>query len=210
MNLTNPSADETNLTNNGIGDIKVFTRYSLKSPKKGNSYFAIVDLGLSLPTGDTDKEFLIDTKKGKIKKIPTGMQLGDGSVDPMIQFAITKLLSNSRLDLSTRYTANQEGDNDYKKGDEFNYNLAYSYAVNKIMDLQVEINGIYSSKNKNYGIENENSGGNIIYITPGIHFKLNKRLIISGGVQLPVYRDLNGSQLSNDYKIVTKLAYRWN
>ncbi|MBN2838090.1 MAG: transporter [Fusobacteriaceae bacterium] len=208
MHLTKTGASETTLENTGLGDIKVFMGYNLKSQNKGDKFSALLEFGANLPTGETDKEFSIKTKKGIItSKYPLGMQSGDGSLDAILQLTLSKVINKSRVDLSTAYTLNNEGDNNLENGDELSVDLAYVSALNEKISLIGEINGKYSNKNKVSGIEEENSGGTLIYITPGIHFKANNKFNVSGGIQVPVYKDLNGQQLISDYRLITKLVY---
>jgi len=43
-------------------------------------------------------------------------------------------------------------------------------------------------------------------LTPGVHFKINKAMHLGLCTPIAVYRDLNGQQLCEDYRVVAKLA----
>ncbi len=208
MNLTNTGVQETSLDNFGIGDAKLFLGYSLKSPQKGDSYGLTAEIGASIPTGDSDKNFKIYTAKGaSISKEPLGMQLGDGSFDPIVQLSYTKLFPTSRIDVSSNYIFNTEGDNNYKSGNESTINVAYVKKTPYNLSLQVEMNAQFIDKSEKSGIKDDNTGGSIIYVMPGIHTNLNSKFSLSGGIQVPIYKDLNGTQLTNDCRVITRVAY---
>ena len=46
----------------------------------------------------------------------------------------------------------------------------------------------------------------MVYLTPGLHIKFYKGMHFGASISLPVYRNLNGTQLSEDYSVLTKLA----
>lgn len=207
MHLTKSGASETTLESSGIGDIKAFIGYNLKSQNKRDKYSALIELGFSLPTGETDKLFSINTKKGVNNSTsPLGLQLGDGSLDTIAQLTLSKTINKSRIDFSTSYTFNTEGDNNLENGDEISLDFAYVNRTTPKIALQAELNGQYSYKNKVNGIEEE-SGGTIVYATPGINVKVTDKLNLISGIQIPIYKNLNGEQLISDYKIVSKIVY---
>ncbi|WED23920.1 transporter [Vibrio sp. JC009] len=187
--------------NSGLGDIRVLSRYQITSPAFGDSFFSTVGIGVELPTGSTDKSNLSD-----------GLQNGDGSTDPIIEVGITKPLPNSRIDFSAMYVFNQEGDNNYEKGDQLTYNLGYSYLLHpKFMPI-IELNGSLADKNVKNGSEVDNSGGHEIFLTPGFSSGISKKFKLFAGVGIPVYRDYNDSTagtLGTDYRVTTKLSYVW-
>lgn len=199
------------LKNSGIGDAKVFVRYQILNQKKLDPVFLAFGLGLKVPTGDTSKSFT--TIQGE-QKTPT-MQLGSGSWDVIGEIGMTKMLPNSRIDTYASYTLKNEGSYDYEFGDQINWNVGYSYALNYHFDLQCELNGIHMQKNKSNGKEVDNSGGNFIYITPGIHTRISKKYDVSLGYAHMIYRDNNydiakkSGGLSEDSRWVLKLGYNF-
>lgn len=211
LHMTKTKASETIIKNTGFGDLKTFLGYSIKSQKKGDKYSALLEFGLTLPTGESNKTFNINTAKGVIEsKSPYGIQLGDGSVDTTFKITLSKNLKDSRVDFSTDYTINNEGDHNVKFGNELNYNFAYIKGFSPKFSVFTELNGKYSDKNEVNGVKEDNSGGSILYLTPGIVYKAMNNLALMAAVQLPIYRDLNGEQLLSDYRLQTKISYSIN
>ncbi|MBI2447653.1 MAG: transporter, partial [Candidatus Omnitrophica bacterium] len=105
-------------------------------------------------------------------------------------------------------------DNNFEFGDVLKYNLAYQKrilpqvlperGVYSQVNLVLEFNGEYAQKDKSGGSIIEDSGGNTLFISPGIQW-VTKRWILETSIQLPVIQDLNGSQIETDYIAVTSL-----
>lgn len=193
------STKKANIDNSGIGDVRILSRYQLTSPKKGDRFFSAIGLGVELPTGSTD--------------MPTstsyGLRDGDGSTDPILEFGLTLPLPNSRLDFSSMYIFNQEGDDDYEEGDQFSYNLGYVYRVNSHFMPILELNGSVAQKNELNGKKLDSTGGHELFLTAGASTKVGKKLGLFVGVGTPIYRDLNSGNMGTDYRITTKIAYIW-
>ena len=190
----------------GIGDIKFLARYRFLSQKQKDPFNLALGVGIKAPTGDTDTT-------DSTGATPGYLQTGSGSWDPIIELGAHKVIRSHWLSTYFMYQMSTEGelgDLDYEKPDLFKYNLAYAYAVWDFFDLQMELNGEVKSKAEKAGVKQEDSGGHVVYLTPGVHFKFNNNLIhFDIGVAIPVYRDLNGTQVSEDYRVVSKLAFKF-
>ncbi len=192
-------------SNSGIGDVKLISRYSIFSQKRKDPFNLAMGLGVKFPTGSTDE-------KDSSGKTPGFIQTGSGSWDPIIEVGAHKVKGRQWFSTYFMYQLTTEGElgkMDFEKGDLFKYNFGYGYAVSKLFDLQLELNGNVQGKAEKNGMELQNSGGHIVYITPGIHVKFNRKIHFDIGVALPAYRDLNGKQVSEDYRLVTKLACKF-
>ena len=192
--------------NSGIGDLKLIGRYSFLSQKRADRFNLALGLGVKMPTGRTDEE------DDQSATLPGFLQTGSGSWDPIVELGAHKVIGRhwfSGYSMFQLTTQGELGDSDYEKPDMFKYNLGYAYAVSRLFDLQMELNGDLKGKAELDGKEQDNSGGHIIYLSPGVHFKFNKGMHFDVCVPVPVYRDLNGTQLSEDYRVVTKLAIKF-
>jgi len=192
--------------NSGIGDIKLIGRYRIWSQKRKDPFNLAIGAGLKFPTGSTD-----DTDDNEAC-LPGFLQTGSGSWDPVVELGAHKVMGRHWISSYLMYQMTSEGelgDKDYEKPDLFKYNLGYAYAISRLFDLQLECNGELRGKAKLNGAKQENSGGHTVYLTPGLHFKLHKGMHLDFGVPVPVYRDLNGTQLSEDFRVVAKLAMKF-
>lgn len=216
---------EFKLDNQGIGDIAVIARYQLLSQKEGDLAFVMAGFGVFLPTGSTNKTFydsnIPGNPRGYLKpgvRTPAQSmpnQLGSGSVDYLYEFGATRFFKNSRADLYIRYIDNQKGGHDFEFGDRFSYNISYAYALNRSFDVGLEFNGLRVDKNTQDGVKCGGSGGTFHYITPEIHYKINKTFDLSLGVPVLVSADANygmskygkaSSSPVESYQIITRLG----
>ena len=193
-------------SDSGIGDIKLISRYRIWSQKKKDPFNLAFGLGVKMPTGKTDE------KDDSGVRLPAYLQTGSGSWDPIFELGAHKIIGRHWISTYFRYkmaTKGELGDRDFEKPDIFKYNVAYAYALSNLFDLELELNGEVRGKAELDGKKNDNTGGQIIYLTPGIHFKFYRGMHCDVGMPIPVYRDLNGPQLSEDYRIITKLAIKF-
>jgi len=72
-------------------------------------------------------------------------------------------------------------------------------------DLVLELNGEWHAKEVQAGVKDPNSGGNTLYLAPGVRYsKDNWSSFVSVG--FPIVNDLNGIQSEPDIRIVTGLS----
>ena len=70
----------------------------------------------------------------------------------------------------------------------------------------LEFNGIYTAKNKLAGNDVFASGGNTLFLSPGIQFA-SQRMVYEFSYQYPMLQDLHGDQVEIDYKLAFSLRY---
>ena len=76
------------------------------------------------------------------------------------------------------------------------------------LDLVLELNGEWHDRETVAGEPEKNSGGNVVYLSPGVRLSFDRwSSFISFGV--PVVNNLNGLQAEPDYRITTGLAVRF-
>ena len=142
-------------------------------------------------------------------KFPTGAdRFGTPSFDPIFGAVGTWTGNRHELDLDALYTVTTER-HDFEAGDEFRYDLAYRYRLwpehfeGRLLQLNavLELNGRWTGKTRMDGSTVEASGGNILFLAPGAQF-ITKRVIVEASVQVPIWQDLNGPQLEDDFTAV--------
>jgi len=186
------------ISDSGIGDINLMSKYRVWSKDlSGEARRISLIGGLELPTGDDKAQ----------------LKLGSGSIDPIVGVLFTRQSLNQEFDIDLTYQFNTEASN-YEFGDILKYNLAYQRrvwpwklpekGVYSQLNLVFELNGEYTQKDKSAGSLVKDSGGNTLFISPGIQW-VAKRWVLESSIQLPLIKDLNGNQLETDYAIVTSL-----
>lgn len=187
----------------GLGDVRLIGRYRLLAQNQGDSFNLAAGAGVKMPTGETNE-------KSAGQSLPGFLQPGTGSWDPLVEVAAHKMAGRHRYGANLMYRLSGSGKrrgDDFTAPDELQYNVAYVYALSKYFDVILEMNGRYMTKAKVDGQTQVNTGGHAIFITPGMNIKFTPDMHLSLGVPIAGYRDLNGRQLSEDYRVSTKFVY---
>lgn len=82
----------------------------------------------------------------------------------------------------------------------------YSHPSSLIIAGLMELNGSYTEKDRNEGVVDPNSGGNVVFVTPSIWISTPK-LIVQVGAGQAVLQKLNGTQNKNGY--VLSAIFGW-
>ena len=67
------------------------------------------------------------------------------------------------------------------------------------------MNGEWHAREVTGGIKEPNSGGNVVYLSPGIRYSLD-RWSAFASVGLPIVNEVNGVQAEPDWRLVTGVA----
>ena len=201
----------------GLGDAQAFGQYQFYGDTESETFISAL-FGIKLPTGDTDEK----SREGE--RLEVELQPGTGSTDPFVGFAVSKGIGMWNLDTNILYTIATEGSQDTDLGDVFNYNAALSTPLstffksshdhsnhshdNHITDnlnLVLEMNGEWRDRIE---IDNEtesNSGGNVVYVSPGLTFTKHG-WVASALAGWPIVDDLHGEQSDPEFRFVFKLT----
>ena len=196
----------------GLGDASLYGLYRWRERSDGRQHSALV-FGVKTPTGKDD----VRSPEGELFEVE--LQPGSGSWDPFAGLAFTWLQQRSSIDASFVYRYATEGSQDTTLGDVFAYSAAYSYRVSPAsdhahanggkqphrhtaFDLLLELNGEWRGKDEVAGTSNANSGGNLIFLSPGLRYEFAGAWVASLSLGLPVVTDLNGFQTEPEYRVI--------
>lgn len=200
LELTTPGGSRVTRSTSGIGDARLFGRYTIfKDNFPGGSFRVAPFAGIELPTGahnDSDS----------LGALPATFQLGSGSWDAFAGVVATYQVLDYQIDASLGYKLNTEA-NGFEFGDEARFDASLQYrlwprelsgGVPGFLYGVVEANLIHRGRNEIGGAGDPNSGGITLFVAPGLQY-VTKRWIIEAIVQLPAMQDLNGTALGDDY-----------
>ena len=186
----------------GLGDISLFGRYTaFKNDWRGRTFRIAPFAGIKVPTGDDDE-------RDAFGSLPKSVQLGSGSWDPFAGVVATYQTLDFQIDTQISYKANTKA-NDFKFGDVARLDSSFQYRLwPRTLDSGipgflyggVEANLIYQGKNQSVGVDDINSNGTRLFLAPALQY-VTKRWIAEAAVQVPVYRNLNGTALEKDYTV---------
>jgi len=188
----------------GLGDLLLLGKYRLytRDYPTATSRFSVV-AGTDLPTGQSGDA----DARGKL---PRDLQLGSGSTDPVVGTAYTWQSLDDEWDASLTYTFNTTA-NKFAFGDVLTYTVAYQRRVWPFTlperglyaqwNVVLETNGQWEQQAKNHGSRVDNSGGHLLFLSPGVQVA-TKHFVIESSIQLPVLQNLNGNQVEPDFTLV--------
>ncbi len=178
----------------GVGDMLVTGRYRFFN--NGDSQWAAV-FGAILPTGKITNV----TDGGEL--LGTHNQPGSGAITFQSGVAFSGHLTKAiAIDADVIYRFGTQGAKQFRSGNSWQFDVATSFAHHSSVVPVIELNGIFADQDIENDEIKKNSGGDVIYLSPGISFKISDKQGVYGNVSYPVYQNLTG--ISNDEK------YRWS
>ncbi len=188
-----------------FGDIKLIGRYAGFSPEQNWGLL----FGLKLPTGrHTETGISTDPTAPGPVAIDRGLQPGTGTTDGIIGAFYSQRVSK-RLAYFANATYQQAFDtaDQYRPGDGTNLTLGMRYMLNPIVTPQLQLNARYVRHDTGAQADIYSTGGTLVYASPGVSVRLDKRASVYTFVQLPVYQHVNGVQLAPRYIASVGLHY---
>ncbi len=203
----NKLADVVDKTS-GIGDASVLVKYKVLSSLN-------VGLGIKAPLGASD----FSTSNGVA--LPLDLQPGSGAWDQILwaNWSVPAKFIREATTFSATSTFRLAGKNDsffittYEVGNEFilNTNLSDRFVIGSlIFDPSIGINYRHQGTDTTFEFDNPNSGGNFIFINPGVSYQITPDLSYQANAAIPIYRDVGGTQVSPTFRFNTGIFYRFN
>lgn len=189
IHITSLSGDNTSF---GLSDISLFAKYLVVQVDELQETFRVIIKGsVKLPTGNKNRT----------------PALGTGTFD--YSFGTVGAWIGKRFGIygDVSYILNGTSDG-YKFGNSFSYNAAIAFraipAVYKAYptdqwNLYLELNGKSFLMDDENGQALQNTGRNIVFLSPGIQYILSRIFLVEGSLQIPIIQSLNGTQLGTDF-----------
>ncbi len=194
----------------GIGDAVIFGQYNVYSDARSILYLGV---GLKAPIGSTDAV----NERTRIPLHPD-LQVGTGAWDYLLaaQYSRSGVIRPSmQFSSNAVYRITQTGDR-------FNSQLTYKFGnelrfLNGLSDAIALGTGIFepsffvllrhTQPDLTNDIETPNTGGFWLYFQPNVAYTLNNGLRINFLMQLPLVRNVTGTQLTTSLRLRTGVSY---
>ncbi|MBL1215700.1 MAG: hypothetical protein HND52_20200 [Ignavibacteriae bacterium] len=195
------------LSSRGFGDALIMLKYNLISLNILDNRELAFGAGLKVPLGKSE------ITSGEIL-LPADMQPGTGSWDGVfwayyseklfVELPLNIFINASYKINSTneRFGINRGG---YKFGNEFISSIGFGYRTDTFIDFTLFARFRNTNPDEFGDQDISNTGGNWLYLVPGINFKIYQTLTARLSSQLPLYRELKGTQLTTTFTTALSL-----
>jgi hypothetical protein len=198
----------------GLGDVALMGRYTfLKSETPDTTTVMAGVAGIKFSTGKTDAK----TSDG-MSYLDSHMQPGTGSTDYLLGISFSHSLDRFSVSANLLGTITSEGKfgtTTHQFGNSLNYDATAKYRVapeafsptKPQWFAALGLNGEVRNREKEDGVTVGDSGGNTIYLSPGIQLVLVPHWIVEATYQRAIYHNLYGTQLGETYKAIMGATY---
>jgi len=185
----NPPAVEGANSIVGMGDATLLGKYSIPVEPLELAVLA----GVKIPTGSTSQQ---DNAGDPLEP---DHQPGTGSWDPILGVAVGRQFEQFTLGGSVLYRITTEGRHDFKPGQQLIVAVKGEVQVAGLGNfprvyVSLEIAEQFTAKDEGAGMKNQDTGGSLLTIGPGVRVRANDHVTFAATLALPLYQGLNGVQ----------------
>ena len=188
---------------NAVDDVRVLGRYALTEGKTFN-----VLTGMKLPTGATTHNFDSGPSAGTL--VDRGLQPGTGTWDLLLG-----LNQNCKITDRLGWFSQQmwqkplEQHNNFSEGQKLNGSVGLRYTVDEVFTPQFQINAQNRWRDRGLNADTPNSGGEVVYASPGLSVNVVENTAVYGFVQVPVYQRVGGLELVQGYSASVGIKHKF-
>lgn len=186
-----------------MGDIKLLTTYRLdNNDTNDNLGFRA---GIKLPTGD----YQVTNTEGAIAE--RALQPGTGSTDFIVgaYYSSTGFTHNASFFTEASMQSAVMTNDAFRPGNQYQLSSGYKQPITQRINAILQLNSIVKQRDSGFNAEPALSGLKSIYVTPGLSFSVNKDWQAYSYLQLPVYRYVNGIQLSAEASLIAGVTFKY-
>ncbi|TWO32191.1 transporter [Seonamhaeicola sediminis] len=211
--ITSPFDGSRNLeASSGIGDAILLVKYNFPNLISKDSDLTL-GLGTKIPLGSST-----EADRNGILLI-NDLQPGSNAWDIIYWLSTAKRFNfRPSLNVSTRFVYRNTGtdteylgNSTYKFGNEFQAFLGFSDQFTLLKTLvspNITFKYRNTVKDRIEGRQLDNTGGNWIFLIPNISINLTPNLTLSTKAELPLYSNVDGTQLTPTYRLTTGFLYK--
>ena len=198
----------------GIGDAVLLLKYRAFQSSTSNASLHL-GIGTKLPTGASD----LTNEQGLT--LNADLQPGSGAFDWISwgQYnyelpASPSTVINASVIHSVKGTnTNYLGSQNYRFGNELQVALGISHRIivnSQILDPSLIFRYRLQKEDRIDNFITPSTGGNWLFLTPGLSYWINPNLSFEGIFSLPIRSDITGTQVTPTYRFRTSLFFKWS
>lgn len=185
-----------------LGDVRITARYA----GFNETHNIGIIFGLKLPTGDYKENFRSGNEAGN--PLDRGLQAGTGSTD-----LILGIFHSNAFGRDWDYFAKGQWQravsikDEYRPGNTLNLSIGTRYLGWDLVTPELQLNYQYKSRDSGANADADNSGGTLIYLSPGATVNVSSQAKLYGYVQLPIHQHVEGFQLAPRWTATAGIRY---
>jgi len=217
MGMMTTWSENTMVPVSGLGDATIMGLYRLYTNREIRpTGLVTLGFGIKTATGSSTE------RRSNGSLIHAHMQPGTGSWDPLLSLLYTRMMDSFLVQANATYqltTRNKEG---YEFGDSLALDLTGKYAVVKEFNILAGLtflnvnkakdkNGKYYNPTTNTSLMDDpaNTGGESLWLSPGIQILPFKNGMLELKYQVPVWEKVNGVQMVSSYRYLMGISYNF-
>lgn len=198
----------------GLGDVALMGRYTFYKNEDPNTTTIMAGVaGIKFTTGRTNAK-----TADNMSYLDSHLQPGTGSTDYLLGLSWSHSLQRFSLSanlLGTITTEGKFGTTRHQFGNALNYDVTGKYRIapeafsptKPQLFAALGINGEVREREKEDGVTVPDSGGNTVYLSPGLQLVLAPHWVVELSYQRAIYHNLDGTQLGESYKAIGGVTY---
>ena len=190
----------------GIGDAKIVGRWQLaQGANPASPSSSGINFGVKLPTGEHDQA------NGAGAVAERSLQPGTGTTDVILGAWFhggAPLAGWTWFALVQGQWAASERDN-FKPGEQAQVDGGARWAAGPDVALMLQANYLYKGRDSGSEGEPADSGGQALFVSPGVSWNLARNAQLYAYVQVPLWQKVNGVQLTADWSALAGVSWRF-
>ncbi len=190
-----------------IGDLRVLGRYQFEPTQTSDDKmrFSGLTFGLKLPTGSRD----VANGAGQVAE--RSLQPGTGTTDLLFggYYREALPLKNASWFVQGLAQVPLNSRDNYQPGNQWGLDLGYRFDASDKLALMLQLNYVHKGRDRGSEAEPDDSGSQMVSLSPGVSYSVGKDSQLYGFVQKPIYQYVNGVQLTADWSAVVGWSMRF-
>jgi len=202
--LVSDTGEEESWDFDALGDMRVLARHRFAP---GPAWTWGFGAGLKLPTGGFDET----NDAGAVAE--RSLQPGSGTTDAVLsvsgnrQALIHQHPSAWFVEAQAQHAFNERSG--YEPGGQLVLDAGLTFGATPKLNVLVQTNVLLKERDSGEEAEPEDTGGTFAFLSPGFAYAVNSDVSFYGFLQLPLYQDVRGVQLTADSAFSFGVNYRF-
>jgi hypothetical protein len=187
---------------NGLGDMRVIGRYQANRP---DGTVAGLRFGVSLPTGE------IDVRNDEGVRAERSLAPGTGTTGLIAGANVSGKIGSTPAGYFASVTGQWalNSHEAFRPGYQLVVNGGASYPLARSVTALLQMSALVKGRDQGAEAEPADSGGEKVFLGPGVTFTIAHNLWLYAFVEVPLYQRVNGTQLTADVSSVVGVSTIW-